>query len=499
MRVYANMTRVVTGLIVCVSLSLGLARPAYAADATLFRLFLLDGSVLVSYGEFARVDDKVIFSMPVGGRTDEPRLQVASVRAALIDWPRTDRYSASARFQRYAQTRGEEDFRVLSNEVALALNDVALSGNRQQALALAEKVRKNVADWPTAHFGYRSNDVREIVSVLDEAITSLRSSTGGAAFEFSLVATAEAPPLEPVLGLPTPRQQFDQIMHLAELSTSSDRVALLQAAMTLVSGAAATIDAKEADPLRRTVEKELRQELAVDRQYSALSQKFVTQATAFASRAAIADIERLVARIPKEDAKLGQKRPEIIESMNGAVQTQLFAARRLRLLRDQWLLRQASYRSYQRSVASQILLLVKSQPMLDSIRRLDGPPPDRLLELRGKLSGGAERLERIRTPDYLRGVHDLLVGTWRFADNATRARVKAIEGGDPAAAWEASSAAAGALMMLTRVQSEIRDLLEPPRLQHVLHERPDARFLPAPAAAHLLRAPAGGARRPGAD
>jgi len=443
-----------------------MAKQSYAADATLFRLFLLDGSVIVSYGEFARVDDKVIFSMPVGGRTDEPRLQVASVRAALIDWARTDRYSESARFQRYAQTRGEEDFRVLSNEVALALNDVALSSNRQQALALAEKVRRSVAEWPQAHYGYRSNDVREIVSVLDEAITSLRTSTGSSGgFELALIAMAETPPLEPVLGMPTPRQQFDQIMHLAEMSTSTERVALLQAAMTLVSGSAATITAAEAAPLRRVAERQLRQELAIDRQYSALSQRVVSKATEYAGRAAIADIERLVARIPKEDAKLGQKRPEMIESVNGAVQTQLLAARRLRLLRDQWLLRQASYRSYQRSVASQILLLVKSQPMLDSIRRLDGPPPDRLLELRTKLSGGAERLERVRTPDYLRGVHDLLVGSWRFADNAARARVKAIEGNDSAAAWEASSAAAGALMMLSRVQSEIRDLLEPPRLR----------------------------------
>jgi hypothetical protein len=465
MRVYSNMPGIVRMVVGCLCLA-ALGRPAFAADATLFRLFLLDGSVLVSYGEFARFDDRVVFSMPVGGRPDEPRLQVATVRAALIDWPRTERYSESARYQRYAQTRGEEDFRLLSNEVALALNDVALSSNRQQALALAEKVRRDVAQWPPAHYGYRANDIREIVAVLDEAITSLRASTGtGATFELALVATAEAPPLEPVLAMPTARQQFDSIMHLAGLSSSSDRVALLQAAMTLVSGSAATIAGKEAIPLKRSVERELRQELATDRQYASLSQRIVTQASDYAARAAIIDLERLIAKIPREDSKLGQKRPEVIQSMNGAVQTQLIAARRLRLLRDQWLLRQSSYRAYQHSVASQILLLVKSQPMLDSIRRLDGPPPDRLLALRTQLSGGAERLERVRTPDYLRGINDLLVGTWRFADNAVRARVKAIEGGDPSAAWEASSAAAGALMMLTRVQSEIRDILEPPRLK----------------------------------
>jgi hypothetical protein len=441
------------------------AQSAHAADATLFRLFLLDGTELVSYGEFARVDDRVIFSMPVGGRSDEPRLQVASVRASLVDWPRTDRYSESARYQRYAQTQGEEDFRALSNEVALALNDVALSSNRQQALALAEKVRQRIAQWPQAHYGYRSNDVREIVGVLDEAITSLRAATGGAAFELALVAMAETPPLEPVLAMPTPRQQFDQIMHLAGLSTSSDRVALLQAALMLVNGPTPAIASIEAGALRKQVERELRQEMAIDRRYSALAQRVVNQATEYANRAAIADIEKLAARLVKEDTKLGQKRPEMIASVNGAVQKQLLAARQLRLLRDQWLLRQSSYSAYQRSISSQIVLLVKSQPMLDAIRRLDGPPPDRLLALRGQLSGGAERLERVRAPDYLRGIHDLLIGTWRFADNATRARVRAIEGGDAAAAWEASSAAAGALMMLARVQSEIRTLIEPPKLR----------------------------------
>src|SRR5215510_2724345 len=204
------MARVLSLFVLC--LCLGVASRAFAAEATLFRLFLLDGSVLVSYGEFARVDDRVVFSMPVGSKAEDPRLQVASVRAALVDWPRTERYSESARYQRYAQTRGEEDFRVLSNEVALALNDVALSSNRQQALALAEKVRRDVAQWPQAHYGYRANDIREIVSVLDEAISSLRASTGSrAAFELALVATAEAPPLEPVLAMPTPRQQFDSI------------------------------------------------------------------------------------------------------------------------------------------------------------------------------------------------------------------------------------------------------------------------------------------------
>jgi hypothetical protein len=40
-----------------------------------------------------------------------------------------------------------------------------------------------------------------------------------------------------------------------------------------------------------------------------------------------------------------------------------------------------------------------------------------------------------------------------------------VASGNLGRAWEASSAAAGALMMLTRAQQNIRELLELPRLQ----------------------------------
>src|ERR1043166_4255032 len=58
-----------------VLLAVAAPRPSEAGtDVTLFRLFLNDGSALVSYGEYARLDDQVIFSMPAGGTSEHPRL-----------------------------------------------------------------------------------------------------------------------------------------------------------------------------------------------------------------------------------------------------------------------------------------------------------------------------------------------------------------------------------------------------------------------------------------
>jgi hypothetical protein len=436
------------------------------SEATLFRIFMLDGNVFVSYGEFVRLDESVVFSMPVGGPQEQPRLQIATVRADLVDWPKTDRYAASARYQRYASTRGEEDYLRLSNEVADVLNTIALSTDRQQALAIAERARQTVAAWPQDHFGYRQDDVREIVSLLDQAISSLRAVGGGNPFQLSLVAMASPPELEPVLGMPNVKDQYEQMMRLASMAkTPTERMGHLQGALALIAEAAPSLSAADAAAYRTNVEKSIRNELDVDRQYTDLSRRMLDQANRAAQQADSPTIERIVARLPREDTKLGQKRPQVVESLNTTLQGKLADSRKLRLLRDQWALRLDTYREYQRSVGSSLLLLVKSTASLRAIRTLDGPHPDQLLTLRSQLAGGADRLERMRIPEYLRDVHERLVGAWRFAENATRARFDAVTRADSTAAWEASSSAAGALMMLARVQEDLTALLSPPRLQ----------------------------------
>ncbi|HZM93563.1 MAG TPA: hypothetical protein VFB92_09090 [Vicinamibacterales bacterium] len=461
-----NMARLARTLIVFSCLVLPSQVSAADPGVTLFRLFMLDGKEFVSYGEFVRLDENVIFSMPVGGTKEQPRLQVATVRADLVDWEKTDRYAASARYQRYAETRGEEDYQRLSNEVADVLNTIALSTDRPQALTIAERARKTVAEWPQSHYGYRQKDIREIVSLLDAAISSLRAVGGGNPFELQLVALADPPELEPVRGMPNVKEQLDQMMRLASITKPpSERMAVLQGALGLVAEAAPSLPAAEASSYRTEVERAIRNELDVDRQYTNLSRRLLDQASRAAQRADGPAIERIVARVPQEDKKLGQKRSQMVEALNTSLQAKLADSRRLRLLRDQWALRRDTYRQYQRSVGSSLMLLVKSTASLRAIRTLDGPSPEQLLTLRSQLSGGADRLERMRTPEYLREVHERLVGAWRFAENATRARFEAISRADSTAAWEASSSAAGALMMLARVQQDLTTLLAPPRLQ----------------------------------
>ena len=56
--------------------------PAAAADdVTLLRVFLTDGSALISYGEPARIGDRVVFSIPTAA-TPNPPLHLVDLAAA---------------------------------------------------------------------------------------------------------------------------------------------------------------------------------------------------------------------------------------------------------------------------------------------------------------------------------------------------------------------------------------------------------------------------------
>src|SRR6476659_4402215 len=119
-------TRTLAGVLLLSGLLMhGGTAAAQPADggATLFRLFLKDGGTLVSYGEVARVGDRVIFSMPTGAGTPPP-LHLTSLAADRIDWPRTERYAQSARSGRYLETQAENDYTELSNQIAETLNQV---------------------------------------------------------------------------------------------------------------------------------------------------------------------------------------------------------------------------------------------------------------------------------------------------------------------------------------------------------------------------------------
>ena len=63
----------------------------------LYRVYLRDGSMVLSYGEFARVADRVVVSVPLGNTVSAPELHLLSIPSDSVDWEKTDAYAESVR------------------------------------------------------------------------------------------------------------------------------------------------------------------------------------------------------------------------------------------------------------------------------------------------------------------------------------------------------------------------------------------------------------------
>jgi len=148
-----------------------------ADDATLLRVFLTDGSALVSYGEPARLGDRVVFSIPTAA-TPNPPLHLVDLAAARVDWERTNRYADAARAAHYINTQAELDYAALSIRMTQALNQLMQTDDAGRRLAIAQNARKMLAAWPPDHYNYRLSEVRQMLSLLDEAIADLRAASG---------------------------------------------------------------------------------------------------------------------------------------------------------------------------------------------------------------------------------------------------------------------------------------------------------------------------------
>jgi len=451
---------------------LGLLVPAVVAAqvtppaALLFRIFLRDGRTLTSYGEYARVGDRVVFSLPLGETAGNPRLHLASVPAAEVDWPATDRYRDALRASHYADTRGEQDFAALSGEVARLLSEIAVSSDKASHLPLAERARQLLAEWPAAHYAYRAEEVRQIQALVEEVVTELRAARGDNRFDLNLVAAVAPPPVVPLLPPPTLQESIQQALTASRLADSaSDRASLLQSAMALLDEGKAVLPRSWARNARSEASRTLEAEMELTQAYARMTTRALDRAGSAARRADVRGVERVLADVRTRDQKLGGRRPGDVQALVAALEERLDATRRLRLARDQWETKEAALVAYRDQVRPALEDLWRSRPILDEIRTLSGPEVSRLERFRRKTTMALTRLRRLTPPPDAQAVHGVTISAVQLADSAARTRQAAVASASIRQAWDASSAAAGALMLVERARNDLRRVLQPPELQ----------------------------------
>jgi hypothetical protein len=434
-----------------------------AGDAMLLRVYLADGSAIVSYGEYARVGERIVFSMPLGGEPESP-LQLVNLPASVVDWDRTARYADSARAAHYAGTQGESDYAQLTASVARTLNDISVATSDKARLQLALAARRELEQWPSRHHGYRASDVREILGILDEVIAELRAAAGETRFDLNLVATAEIVPPVPLLPSPTLQDSIGQAITVARLSdVPADRISLLSAIVGTLNRNRTKLPAAWIDQRRREALDAIAAEARYERAYGRLTEQVIDAASAAAERADVVKIEALLKEVARRDEQLGYRRPVEVSGLLVALQVRLEVARGLRLARDRWRLQRPAVLAYQSAIKTGLDDFSRSRSPLDAIRRLAGPDASVLTSLAVRLDIAIRRLEAIRPPDELSGAHALLVSAAKLAANAVSVRREAIQSGDIAVAWDASAAAAGAMMLFSKARGDMESVSDYPQ------------------------------------
>jgi len=459
-------SRTVSAAILASALVFAPRASAAADDAMLLRVFLADGTSLVSFGEPARVGDRVVFSMPTSSAPNPP-LHLVNLPIARVDWDRTTRYTTTAQSQRYIQTQADADYAALSNDVAATLSDVARTTDPRQRLAIVERARTTLAEWPQNHYGFRQAEVRQMLGLLDEAIADLQAATGRGQFSLTLTAFVDPPPAnEPMLPPPTPKEAIEQILAAARfVDSAAERTSLLSSAVAAIDREKDTLPAEWASATRGDTQAAVRAEVRVDNEYKWLTARTMATADYRARSADVRGLERLLRTIPQRDAALGARRPDAVASLVAAVEGKLDAARQLQLARDRFAMREPVLIQYRAAIRTPISLFAQLEPALEAVRALSGSSPAALASIQRNVARILALAAAIVPPEELAAAHALLVSAAQLAGNAAQIRREATLAADMARAWDASSAAAGALMLGAKARTDIRTLLRPPQLR----------------------------------
>ena len=442
-------------------------RAAEAADdPTLLRVFLSDGTSLVSFGEPALVGDRVVFSMPTSTDANPP-LHLVNLPLARVDWERTSRYTTTAGTARYIRTQADADYAALSNEVAATLSDVARTADPKERLAIVERARTTLAEWPQNHYNFRQTEVRQMLALLDEAIADLQAATGARRFNLTLTAFADPPAIvEPLLPPPTPKEAIEQVLAAARVTDSAaERTSLLSSAVAAIDRDRDILPAEWASATRAETQSAVRAEIRVDANYRWLTTRTMATAAYRARTADVRGLERLLRAIPQRDQALGARRPDAVASLVNAVEAKLDAARQLQLARDRFSLRAPVLLEYRLAIRTPMALFAQLRPSLEAVKALSGSTPESLAAIQGNVARILQLAAAIVPPEELVAAHALLVSAAQLAGNAAQIRREATLAADMSRAWDASSAAAGALMLGAKARTDIQALLRPPQLR----------------------------------
>jgi hypothetical protein len=453
---------VALALALCAASAGAASAQPHGSRAPSFRIFLTDGTPLISVGEFARANGRVVFTIPLGVPSNPDAIQTVSLPESAVDWERTERYTDTVRHLSYASARGEEDYAALTGAVARALGDIAFAADPSSKLAIAADVRRQLLEWPAAHSGYRSADVRELTARVEEAISVIRAGSGQRTFDLSLVAMIE-PPSEPLLPEPNLKDVIDYASAVAQMTDRRrDRLTLQESILTVLDRRKRQVPKDWYSATRQVLVWSIDRERKLDRDYSGLSARTLREARKLEEDADVAALERLAADARKEDGRLGYQRPDTMQALLGSLAASTEKAKETREAIERYKQRSSAYGAYRRDIDDSLGKFDDVADDIGAVRALTVLKDRRLSKAEKRVSAIEVGLLPITPPAELVAAHDLLLSSARLMREALRLQRASAGTRDAASAQNASAAAAGALLLLDTARARIGEFFRKP-------------------------------------
>jgi hypothetical protein len=433
-----------------------------------FRVFLRDGQVLAVIGEVARVEDTVVLQVPVTASNGAamPATRPVAIAAGEVDWPRTQQYAETVRRAQFEHAGGARAYAAFTEEVAATLRDVALVPDPLERIERLQAARARLAQWPTAHHGYRAEDVAQTLSVVDDLLQGMRAAAGMQTFDLTLTSTAAPTSAATQAALPAPTLQavIAQALSLApRIADPVDRLAVLESASSMLSSASG-LDRRWARDQRKQLQRQIRREIGVSRAYGRLRTWMLDRSASLLAAADVRGLMRVRDAVVDRDARLDRQRPAEVASLLATLDVRLDAARRHRLLMERWTERRPLLERYASTVARHLSADSPLPRALDEIKALAGPGAALLMQAEGQLAGARADAAVAAAPEEARRVQQLWASALQLATRAIQTRRAAVRSGQLPQAWEASAAAAGALLLWQQLRADILVLTRPPAL-----------------------------------
>lgn len=447
--------------IIVVLCAVAVPKAQQAVDAmSVFRVFLKDGQALPSFGESAVVGDRVIYTAVIGDGGARTTLQLVSLAVEQVDLLRTARYAEAMRAAQYAATYGEADYAAITAEVQRTVGELTKIKEPARRLAMAEEAKKRLLTWSEEHYNYRTDDVQKLGGMFDEVIAELRAAVGESRFAFDLTAGSPKPALEPLLPVPTLRESASLAIAAARVADQgSDRLALLRAA------AAATENTPGAADVGAEAKRLMTSEQTADAVYGALAAVLLSRADAALRRGDVADVAEARRQAIERDRQLGSMRPQDLEKLLSTLDAKLEAAKAYRLALDHYAYARRGRLDYERRVRASMSGFDGLRPVLQAIRDMHGTAYWRLSQTLDRLKAVEADLALVKAPEDLMDVHTTLLSSVHMALEACERRRRAVIVESLPDARDASSAAAGALLLGDQARATLVARLFPPRIE----------------------------------